>query len=79
MAREPQQTRSADPIDPLDTRADMSAEERFEDDHDWSLPWPPASAAADDPPSRPPKIWGAELNLGRIWPVQVRAGGFTVH
>jgi hypothetical protein len=77
MAREPQESRSAAPIDPLDTRADMSGEPGLEDGHDWSLPWPSASARADEPPSRPPKIWGAEPNLGRIWPVHVRPGSFT--
>jgi len=71
-----QHSASVAPTDPLDARPDMSGED---DDQEWSLPWPGGRAQADDPPSRPPKVWGAEPNLGRIWPVQTRPGGLTVH
>ena len=79
MPRDLHHTPSADPIDPLDAHADIGGEEGFEQDTDWSLPWPATGARADDPPSRPPKVWGAEPNLGRIWPVHTRPGGSTLH
>ena len=79
MPRELLQSPSASPIDRPQHGADMSADEAYDDDHNWSLPWPVSPAHADDQPSRPPKIWGAEPNLGRIWPVQTRAGGSAVH
>ena len=79
MPREQQQTRPGAPIDARNTGSEASGDSGFEDDHDWSLPWPSAGAQADDPPSRPPRIWSAEPNLGRVWPVQVRPGGMTLH
>jgi hypothetical protein len=78
MARELEQAPSAAPIDARNAPPDMSGDHAFEEDQPWSLPWPSASAKAEDPPSRPPKVWGAEPNLGRIWPVQVRPG-FSIH
>jgi len=79
MPRELHSTRPAASIDARNSGSDMSGKETFEDDRDWSLPWPSRGPQADDAPSRPPKVWEAEPNLGRIWPVQTRSGGFTLH
>lgn len=53
-------------------------ENAFGDERPWhSLPAGDGTFP-DELPSRPPRVWEAQPNLGRIWPVESRLHGWAV-
>jgi hypothetical protein len=40
--------------------------------------WLPVADGSDAAITRPPRVWEAQPNLGRLWPMDTRTGAFVV-